>query len=154
MILITDVAGEKDLADVRALIRAHVEAHSEAHSAESVAALIAALPAPYTAPQGGLWLARYDGQSAGCAALQPILPGTGEVKRMYVRPDFRNRGIARALAQHVIAEARARGYRRLRLGTLKSMLPAQKLYTSLGFAPVEPYRPIEFGDTLFYELIL
>ena len=154
MVRITDVVTEGDLADVRALIRAHVEAHSEAHSAESIEALIAALPSPYLAPTGGLWIARDEGHAAGCAALQPILPGTGEVKRMYVRPDFRNRGIARALATHVISEARARGYERLRLGTLKSMVPAQKLYTSLGFKPVDPYRPIEFGDTLFYELAL
>lgn len=151
MVRITEFATETDLHDVRALIRAHVEAHSAAHSAELVAALIAALPSPYVPPQGGLWLARDGQKAAGCAALQPILPGTGEVKRMYVHPEFRNRGIARALATHVIAEARARGYERLRLGTLTSMVPAQNLYTSLGFAPVDPYRPVEFGDTLFYE---
>ncbi|MBA2687459.1 MAG: GNAT family N-acetyltransferase [Gemmatimonadaceae bacterium] len=154
MLAIEDVITESDMVDVRGLIRAHVEAHSEAHSVESVAALIAALPAPYTPPLGGLWIAREDSEAAGCAALQPILPGTGEVKRMYVRPEFRKRGIARALAQHVIAEARERGYTKLRLGTLKSMVPAQQLYTSLGFRPVPAYRPIEFGDTLFYELSL
>lgn len=77
-----------------------------------------------------------------------------EVKRMYVRPEFRKRGIARRLAEHVIAEARLRGYERVRLGTLKSMEPAQNLYASLGFKPVAPYRDIEFGDTLFFELAL
>ena len=73
---------------------------------------------------------------------------------MYVRPEHRGKGIARALSRHVIGEARARGYAKLRLGTLASMLPAQKLYEGLGFQPIEPYRNIEFGTTRFYELDL
>jgi len=73
---------------------------------------------------------------------------------MYVRPEKRGQGIARTLANLVIDEARARGYERLRLGTLSTMRPAQNLYTSLGFLPIDPYRQIEFGDTLFYELDL
>jgi ribosomal protein S18 acetylase RimI-like enzyme len=54
----------------------------------------------------------------------------------------------------VISEAKTRGYQKLRLGTLSTMQPAQNLYTSLGFLPVPPYRAIEFGDTLFFELDL
>ena len=73
---------------------------------------------------------------------------------MYVRPAQRGRGIARALGELVIEEARARGYERLRLGTLRTMVPAQNLYASLGFVPIAPYRDVEFGDTLFYELDL
>lgn len=154
MVEIADVESEQDLEAVRALIRAHVEANSEAHTAESVVALLAALPEPYTSPAGGLWLARDSGQAAGCAALRRLDSRMAEVKRMYVRPEFRKRGIARALAEHVIEQARSRGYSTLRLGTLKSMLPAQNLYTSLGFTPIPAYRDVEFGDTLFYELQL
>ena len=73
---------------------------------------------------------------------------------MYVRPANRGQGIARVLASLVIDEARKRGYQRLRLGTLSTMLPAQSLYTSMGFIPIAPYRKVEFGDTLFYELEL
>jgi GNAT superfamily N-acetyltransferase len=154
MIQILPVRTDADLGAARELIRAHVEAHSEAHSAESVAALLAALPSPYEEPKGGLWISRNESQATGCVALQPLLPGIAEVKRMYVRPEFRNRGIARALAEHVIGEAKARGYSRIRLGTLTSMEPAQRLYESLGFKPIDAYRAIEFGDTLFYELNL
>ena len=71
---------------------------------------------------------------------------------MYVRPLSRGRGIARALAQHAILEARTLGYERLRLGTLTTMHAAQNLYASLGFRPIAPYRAVELGDTLFYEL--
>ena len=73
---------------------------------------------------------------------------------MYVRPEARGRGIARRLTEHAIAIASARGYSQLRLGTLTSAHAAQRLYTSLGFRLIAPYRPVEFGDTLFYELPL
>ena len=154
MIEICRVADAHALAAARALIRAHVEAHSAAHDAAATAALLVALPAPYHPPTGGLWLA-WDGPDAvGCVALQWLAPGVAEIKRMYVRPASRGRGVARALARHAIAEARALGYERLRLGTLTSMHAAQRLYASLGFRPVDPYRATEFGATLFYELDL
>ena len=86
--------------------------------------------------------------------MHALTPEIAEVKRMYVRPASRGRGIARELGERVIAEARALGYARLRLGTLTTMLAAQNLYSSLGFEPIPPYRSVEFGDTLFYELDL
>ena len=152
MIEIQPVGGAHALTAARSLIREHIEAHSEAHDPASTAALLDKLPAPYVPPAGGLWLAWDGPEAAGCIALQPLAPGIGEVKRMYVRPASRGRGIARALAQRAIVEARALGYEQLRLGTLRTMQPAQNLYTSLGFRPIPAYRPVEFGDTLFYEL--
>ena len=145
---------ERGLSAVKELIRDHFEAHSEAHDPREISAVIDRLPSPYTPPTGGLWVAWEGTDAVGCVALQSLSTDTGEVKRMYVRPEQRGRGIARALANLVIDEARARGYVTLRLGTLASMQPAQNLYTSLGFVPIEPYRKIEFGTTLFYELDL
>jgi putative acetyltransferase len=152
MIEIRGVSTDHALAAVRDLIREHIKAHSEKHSPAATAALLAALPAPYLPPAGGLWLAWDGAQAAGCIALQPLTSGIGEIKRMYVRPASRGRGIARALAQHAIVEARASGYERLRLGTLITMHAAQNLYATLGFRPIAPYRAVELGDTLFYEL--
>ena len=91
---------------------------------------------------------------AGCIALRPLGPTVGEIKRMYVDPAHRGNGVARALAAHIVKEARARQYCTLRLGTLRSMAPAQSLYESLGFRKIAPYRSVEFGDTVFYELAL
>ena len=142
------------LADARALIRAHISAHSSAHDPASTAALVAALPAPYEPPAGGLWVAYEYGTPLGCVALHAIGPNTGEIKRMYVEPEHRGRGVARALLERVIEEARRRNYDTLRLGTLSTMHAAQTLYTSAGFREIEPYRAVEFGDTLFYELSL
>lgn len=138
----------------RRLIRAHFAAHSTAHDPESSEAIVTALPKPYVPPRGGLWVAFVDGVGSGCAALREIDSETGEVKRMYVEPEMRGKGIARTLALHVMHQARAMGYRTLRLGTLRSMRPAQELYESLGFKSIPPYRPIEFGDTVFYEIDL
>ena len=152
--MIEAVSDERSLAAARQLIREHFDAHAEGHGPAEVDGVIEKLPAPYVPPDGGLWVAWQDGQAAGCVALQRLSPQMGEVKRMYVRPAQRGQGIARALGELVISEARERGYERLRLGTLKTMVPAQNLYTSLGFVPIAPYRDVEFGDTLFYELDL
>lgn len=154
MIEIRSAADGEGLRIAQRLIRAHFAAHSTAHDAESSERIVAALPHPYVAPRGGLWVAYVDGVGAGCAALREIDEETAEVKRMYVDPEMRGQGIARALAKHVIGSAREIGYRRLRLGTLATMKPAQSLYESLGFRSVPAYRANEFGDTLFYELVL
>jgi len=154
MIEIHPVSEARALAAARDLIREHVAAHSEAHDPGSIAALLAALPAPYVPPGGGIWLAWDGAEAAGCVALHALSKEIAEVKRMYVRPASRGRGIARELGERVIAEARALGYGHLRLGTLTTMFAAQSLYESLGFEPIPPYRSVEFGDTLFYELDL
>jgi GNAT superfamily N-acetyltransferase len=142
------------LADARALIRDHIAANSTAHDASSTAALLAILPAPYEPPGGGLWVARLDDSAVGCVALHGLGQNIGEIKRMYVQPAHRRHGVARALLNHVIDEARKRGYGTIRLGTLTEMTPAQQLYESFGFRKIAPYRSVEFGDTLFYELSL
>src|SRR4029079_11427002 len=152
--MIEAVADERSLSAAKQLIRDHFEAHSEAHDPSQISEIIEKLPSPYTPPSGGLWVAWDGDEAVGCVALQSLSSDTGEVKRMYVRPEYRGKGIARELARLVIDEARSRGYARLRLGTLASMLPAQNLYMSIGFVPIEPYRNVEFGTTLFYELNL
>lgn len=85
-------------------------------------------------PRGRLLVARVDGQPAGVCILKPVDAATGEVKRMYVRPQARGHGIGRALLARLIADARAEGYRKLRLESLGFMQEAQSLYRSLGFA--------------------
>jgi putative acetyltransferase len=139
------------LDDARVLIRAHC---STALDPAATEAIVAALPSPYISPHGGLWVAYIDEAPAGSAALRQHEPGIGEVKRMFVAPDHRRLGVARALLMHVIEQARARGFKRLRLGTLTTMHAAQSLYESEGFYSIPAYRSIEFGDTAFYELEL
>lgn len=139
------------IAAARSLVRAHIVAASAADDAEAAERVVAALPEPYVAPRGVLWLAWEREEALGCLALHELEPDTAELKRMYVRPEARGRGVARRLTEHAIADATARGYSRLRLGTLPSMNAAQTLYASLGFRRIPPYRSVEFGETWFYE---
>jgi len=115
---------------------------------------LAGLPGDYAAPHGCLLLAWHGDQVAGCVALRKIERDISEMKRLYVRPAFRNRGVGKSLARTIIAEAKNRGYSRLRLDTVPAMKEAQALYESLGFTKIPPYRRNPIPGAAFMELIL
>lgn len=116
---------------------------------------LAGLPGDYTPPSGRLLLAYIDDHPAGCVALREIGDGTCEMKRLFLRPDFRGQGLGRQLAERIIDEARRIGYKRMCLDTLPGRMDhALSLYRSLGFKEIPPYyvNPVE-GAT-FMELLL
>jgi ribosomal protein S18 acetylase RimI-like enzyme len=96
---------------------------------------LASLPGKYNAPEGCLLIARYDGRPAACVASQKLDDEFCEMKRMFVAPELHGHGIGRALANRLIAEGAASGYRGMRLDTTASQKAAIALYESLGFRP-------------------
>lgn len=112
------------------------------------------LPAVYGAPKGAFLLAQDSRRFVGCAGLRPLAGDAGEIKRLYVSPAVRGRGLGRNLAEGIIAVARELGYARLLLDTLPSMARARSLYESLGFRAIAPYRHNPVLGTTFLELAL
>jgi len=117
---------------------------------------IQSLPGKYAPPAGRLLLALWDGRSAGVIALRPLEePGVCEMKRLYVRPEFRGHQIGCELAQRIIHEATEIGYSRMRLDTISGKMDsAIAMYRALGFAETDPYYKTPVGQTLFMELAL
>jgi len=116
---------------------------------------LAGLPGDYAPPAGRLLLAEYEGQLAGCVALHKLEPGVCEMKRLYLRSQFRGKGLGRALAGRIIAEARQIGYRRMRLDTVEPVMQdAVAMYRKIGFKEIAPYRSNPIAGALYMELEL
>ncbi len=116
---------------------------------------LAGLPGDYTPPEGRLLLAHYAGELAACVALHKLGSGICEMKRLYLRPQFRGKGLGRALAEHIIAEARQIGYERMRLDTVEPMMKdAVEMYRRLGFKEIAAYCANPIAGALYMELRL
>jgi putative acetyltransferase len=113
------------------------------------------LPGAYGPPSGRLLLARCGDHAAGCIALRQLEAAVCEMKRLYVRPDYRGSGLGRMLVERLIAEARAIGYARMRLDTVASAMgDAIALYRRVGFKEIAPYSAIPIESALWMEMLL
>lgn len=116
---------------------------------------LAALPGEYGPPDGRLLLAFEDDHLAGCIALRKIRATTCEMKRLFLRPEFRGRGLGRVLVERIIEEARQIGYTQMCLDTLPGRMDqAIALYKSIGFKEIEPYYNNPVAGATFMELRL
>jgi ribosomal protein S18 acetylase RimI-like enzyme len=120
---------------------------------------LATLPGRSAPPEGRLVLAieqsaENNEEAIGCAALRKFEEGTCELKRLYVRHQFRGQGVARGLVKDLIVEAQSIGYKRMVLDTLPSMREAHRLYEALGFQKISAYQKDPIPGSLFFEIML
>jgi putative acetyltransferase len=116
---------------------------------------LANLPGDYAPPDGRLLLANLNDQLAGCVALRKLEPGVCEMKRLFIRPEYRGKGLGRVLVDSIIDEARSLGYTHMRLDTLPGRMDqAIALYRSIGFTEIAPYYENPVEDAKFMQLEL
>src|SRR5581483_2890889 len=143
-----------DLEQIRGLFLEYASALEISLCFHNFEAELATLPGKYAPSRGRLLLAQENAEPVGCVALRPLEEGICEMKRLYVRPNWRRKGLGRVLAERIIAAAREIGYGRIRLDTLDSLTPAIALYRSLGFEPIPPYYANPSERVVFMELAL
>ena len=158
---ITAPRSPADLEAVKSLFREYAQSLGFSLAYQDFDTELADFPGKYAAPDGALLLAMAGDEAAGTVALRKLAPGICEMKRLYVKPQFRGRrtsdgrSIGRALAEDIVAIGRERGYQRLRLDTISGkMRQALSLYRSMGFVEIPPYYASPIPDTAYLELVL
>lgn len=112
------------------------------------------LETKYGNPYGRLYLAYYDGKVAGCIGLQKIDKLNCEMKRLYVRPQFRGKKIGEELVQKIIEDAKEIGYSYMLLDTLPFLKPAIHMYKKFGFYIIDRYNDSPMSTSIFMKLDL
>ena len=152
---ITPVETAADLIAIRELFLEYARSLNFSLCFQGFEQELASLPGGYAPPAGRLLLAEFYLRRAGCVAMHRLEDGICEMKRLYVRPEFRGHKIGRRLTEAVIAEARAMGYQRMRLDTVAPVMrEAVQLYRELGFYEIPAYRANPMERTLYMELVL
>lgn len=109
----------------------------------------------YGMPQGRLYIAFADnGKAAGCIGLKRIDDSACEMKRLYVRPEFRGKDIGRILVQKIIDDAKEIGYSYMLLDTLPFLKSALRIYREFGFYEIESYNDSPMSTSIYMRLDL
>jgi len=110
------------------------------------------LPKMYSLPQGGIILAKDQESVVGCVAIRRINEREGELKRMYVAPEYQNKGFGKTLLQKALILARECNYEKVKLDTLNYMSAAIHLYQQAGFYEIPPYYPNPISTAVYFEI--
>jgi putative acetyltransferase len=148
-----EIATDQD--EVRALWREYWASMGLPETFQDFGTELQGLPGKYRSPRGVLALAFIDQRPAGTVALRPLQGTACEVKRLYVRPEFRGRGVGRALMLWIIERARALGYTTMHGDTLPIMSDALRMYRDMGFSVIDhPYSIAPTPGAIYLELRL
>jgi putative acetyltransferase len=153
-----------DIPEVRNMMREYIEWIRLDLAFQEIDAELDGLPGEYAPPRGALFVVANGDRLVAMIGLRPLSlkacraeafnAKAGEMKRLFVRPEARGRGLAKQLIAHVLEEARRLGYEEIRLDTLPMMGDAQALYASLGFQDIAPYYDTPIAGTRFMALRL
>jgi putative acetyltransferase len=143
-----------DIAAVKALFLEYAQSLDFSLCFQGFDQEMATFPAKYSPPKGGLLLAKVNGAPAGAVGVWQQAPGVCEMKRLYLKPQFRGLDLGRRLAAGIVEEGRRLGYRAIRLDTLKTMVAARALYATMGFVEVPPYYDNPIDGAVYMELPL
>lgn len=138
-----------DIADVRRMLQEYVRWIGLDLAFQEIDDELAGLPGDYAPPRGALFVVGESDRLLAMIGLRSLEGHVCEMKRLYVRPDARGRGLAKQLIAHVLDEARRLRYSEIRLDTLPMMSDAQALYVALGFHDIEPYYDTPIAGTRF-----
>ncbi len=115
---------------------------------------LATLPGKYASPQGTILLAEHNGKTAGCVAVRSLKNDICEMKRLYVKDEFRGLSVGRKLTEAIIQKAKQLGYKKMQLDTLQRLDRAVDLYAKLGFKKISPYYANPLDEVVYWELEL
>ena len=158
MIQVTDATSQEALHHARRLFRSYVaefaDSIAETLGFQGFESELSGLPGRYAPPSGCLLLAMEGDRPAGCVAMRDLSGGTCEMKRLYVAPEYRGRGLGRLLVEGVVGRAERAGYRRMMLDTVPEMAGAIALYRQHGFVETTRYWDNPIEETIYLEKVL
>ena len=152
---IAQAASDDEIATARTLFEEYAQSLGFSLCFQNFDQELANLPGDYAPPTGRLLLLSTGDEAGGCVAFRKIDGNSCEMKRLFLRPGFRGKGLGRVLVEAAVQEARQLGYKRMRLDTVPGKMDdAIALYRSFGFREIEPYYDTPLNQTIFMELEL
>lgn len=148
------VEAYQDLKNLSALFQEYAASLAVDLNYQDFSSELSSLPGKYAKPDGRLYLVLVDGSPAGCVAMRRLDGSRAEMKRLFIRPDYRGLHLGRMLVEQIIQDAVSIGYHSLVLDTLSTMDHAKSLYYALGFVEIAPYYNSPILETTFLSLSL
>jgi len=142
----------KDYAAAQEMFRAYAKAININLDFQHFEEELTDLPKMYSLPQGGIILAKDQESVVGCVAIRRINEREGELKRMYVAPEYQNKGFGKTLLQKALMLARECNYEKVKLDTLNYMSAAIHLYQQAGFYEIPPYYNNPISTAVYFEI--